>query len=108
VLGDALLTPVMPLVGLALGVALRSTAAATTSALAFVFAPAMISGLLPAWWREHALPYLPGTLSEIVVGSHLPSAPQHGPPVWGAALALAGWLAAFLAVAWLVLESRDA
>jgi len=108
VLGDAGLTPVLPVIAVALGFATRSTAGAVTSVLAVVFTPWILGGVLPAWWRENVLDYLPGAASEAITSGHLENATDGLLAPGLAALVLAAWLAAFLGAAWLALERRDA
>lgn len=107
VLGDGVLTPVLPLIAVALGFALRSTAGAVTSVLAIVFLPGILGGVLPSWWRDNVLGYLPGAAAEAISSGHLESSTATLAPGL-AALVLAGWLVVFLGGAWAVLERRDA
>jgi ABC-2 type transport system permease protein len=108
VLADAALTPVLPVIAVALGFATRSTAGAITSVLGVVFLPWILGGVLPRWWRENALDYLPGAASEAITSGHLETATEGLLAPGAAALVLLGWLALFLGAAWLVLERRDA
>lgn len=108
VLGDGVLTPVLPVIALALGFVTRSTAGAITSVLAIVFMPWILGGVLPSWWQDHVLTYLPGAASEAITSGHLETASDALLAPGVAALVLAGWLALFLAGAWAVLERRDA
>jgi ABC-2 type transport system permease protein len=108
VLGDGALTPVLPVIAVALGFATRSTAGAVTSVLGVVFLPWILGGVLPAWWRENVLDYLPGAASEAITSGHLDSTTDGLLAPGLAALVLAGWLAVFLGAAWLALERRDA
>lgn len=108
VFGDGALTFVLPVIAVALGFATRSTAGAITSVLGVVFLPWILGGVLPRWWRENALDYLPGAASEAITSGHLESATEGLLSPGIAALVLAGWLAVFLGAAWLALERRDA
>ncbi len=108
VLGDGVLTPVLPVIAVALGFATRSSAGAITAVLGVVFLPWVLGGVLPTWWRETAMDYLPGAASEAITSGHLESATEGLLAPGVAALVLAAWLAAFLAAAWLALERRDA
>jgi len=108
VLGDGVLMPVLPVIAVALGFATRSTAGAVTSVLAVIFLPWILGGVLPAWWRENVLDYVPGAASEAITSGHLQSATDGLLAPGVAALVLAGWLALFLGAAWLALEGRDA
>lgn len=101
------LGPFFPLAGLCFGVALRSTAGAITTVLAFIFAPAIFGGLLPSWWDENVADRLPGAAVDSLVYGHLDESLAIMSPA--AALAtLAGWTAFFLAIALVALERRDA
>jgi len=108
VLGDGVLTPVLPVIAVALGFATRSTAGAVTSVLAIVFMPWILGGVLPSWWQDNVLTYLPGAASEAITSGHLAEASSSLLAPGIAALVLAGWVAVFLAAAWAVLERRDA
>ena len=59
VLGSAALAPLFPVIGLALGIALRSTAATIIAVLAVIFAPPFLGGVLPQSWQGDALEYVP-------------------------------------------------
>jgi ABC-2 type transport system permease protein len=107
VLCDGLLAPLLPLMALSLGIALRSTAGALTSVLAFVFAPWIVGGLLPDWWQDNVLGNLPGAAAEAITMGHLPVAESDMAPGL-AAIVVAAWLTAFLGAACTVLERRDA
>jgi ABC-2 type transport system permease protein len=59
VLGSALYLGVTGLLGLGLGAALRSTAAAVAALFGVLFGPQLLVGLLPAEWSDRLYPYLP-------------------------------------------------
>ncbi len=102
VLTDALLAPLLPLAGLALGVVLRSAAGAVGALLALVLLPGVLGAVLPRWWDEHVVALFPAEASEA-----LATGPPGGLGELPAALAVAGWAAALLGAAWLALERRD-
>jgi len=97
---------VFPLMGVSLGFVLRSTASALTSIMAFVFVPGLFGPLLPLWWQENLLRYLPGSAIESLAMAntnsvqHLNAAP--------AAAVVVGWLILALAVAHTTFLRRDA
>ena len=96
-----LLAPQFPLIGMTLGLALRSTAAAIIATLGVLFAPAFVFGLLPSSWQD-AANWFPGAASDGLSGAADGLAP-------GLSLAVVlAWTAAFLAAAWIVFERRDA
>ena len=107
VLGSAALAPLFPVIGLALGIVLRSTAATIIAVLAVIFGPPFLAGVVPQSWQGDALEYLPMAAGDAISIGHLPdSAAGLSPAV--AALIVAGWLAVFLGGAWAVFERRDA
>ncbi len=108
VLGDGGLTFVLPVIAVALSFATRSTAGAVTAVLGVIFLPWILGGVLPQWWRENVLDYMPGAASEAITSGHLESATEGLLAPGAAALVLAGWLALFLGAAWVALERRDA
>lgn len=106
VLGAWLTMPVWPLIGAALGVVLRSTAAAITSTLVFLFAPSIFGGLFPEWWRQNVLAYLPGNAGDsLLVVQRTPGNFYLDPGV--AVAVLIAWLIGFYSVAYLLLKRRD-
>lgn len=107
VLGLGGVTPLFPIIGLSLGVILRSTAGAITTALAILWLPVIFGGMLPVWWQEHVLSLLPGSAVDSFTIGYIVESHMYPDPVVGALIA-AAWLAGFIAVAWLLLERRDA
>ena len=81
VLGTAVLSAQFPLIAMALGFVLRSTAGAVIGVFATLFAPAFLGGLLPAWFNEHVAIYTPGAASDAISIGHLEGA--RGRPVAG-------------------------
>jgi ABC-2 type transport system permease protein len=59
VLGSALYLGAIGLLGLGLGALLRSTAGAVAGLFGMLFAPQLLTGLLPAAWSDRIYPYLP-------------------------------------------------
>lgn len=106
ILGLAIQTPLFPLIGLALGFLLRSTAAAVTAVLALIWLPEILGGLLPIWSRENILSRLPGPSIDSFTIGHLVDSPSYPDPAVGAATAVV-WLVLFLSGAWLALMRRD-
>ena len=103
----SLLGPLFPVIGLCIGVFLRSTAGGITAILALLFAPAIFSGLFPEWWQENVLSLLPGNAGDSVIIGHLQDAPVYlgvGP----ALLVVAAWVAIFVGGAYYVINRRDA
>ncbi|MEA2150312.1 MAG: type transport system permease protein [Solirubrobacteraceae bacterium] len=101
ILVGSVLAPQFPLIGMTLGLALRSTAAAIIATLGVLFAPPFIFALLPGSWQD-AVKYFPGAASDGISGAADGLAPGLS------ALVVLAWLAAFLAVALVVFERRDA
>jgi ABC-2 type transport system permease protein len=107
VLGTGALAAAFPVLGVALGVILRSTVAGITSILALSFVPDVLGGLFPAWWQENIISFLPSqAIRALTVGTVVDSPRYHEPVV--AAVTLAAWVAATLAVAYVLLKKRDA
>jgi ABC-2 type transport system permease protein len=96
-----------PVITLALGFLLRSTAGAVVGILAVLLAPPFLSGLLPAWWGDGIFDYLPGAASDALTIGHLEGAGGGLAPAAAGAVTLA-WTAVFIAAAWVALERRDA
>ena len=86
---------------------LRSTAAAIIAVLVLLFAPPFLGGLLPEWWSDNVLAYVPGPASDAIAIGHLEGAATPLSAGVGVLVVLA-WLALFLGAAWAVLERRDA
>jgi len=107
VLGSAALAPLFPVIGLALGIALRSTAATIIAVLAVIFAPPFVGGMVPESWQGDALEYVPMAAADAISIGHLPDTAAGLSPALGAVV-VAGWLAAFLGGAWAVFARRDA
>lgn len=107
VAGVSLTSPVFPLIGLAFAFLLRSTAGAITAVLGIVFLPDVIGQLLPQWWQENVMVYLPSAASDAITIGHLeqlPFALDLGPAI----AAVVAWVVVFLAVAYVSLVRRDA
>lgn len=102
-----LTTPLFPLIGAALGFILRSTASAITATLALIFAPSIFGGLLPDFWQENMLRFLPGVASDnlIMVDRDPESLTYLASGV--AVVVLIAWLIAFFGAAYGLLRSRD-
>jgi ABC-2 type transport system permease protein len=107
VLGLGVVMPFFPIIGLALGVILRSTAGGITAVLGFLWLPVIFGTTLPLWWRAHVMSLLPGSgLDSITIG-HIEPSPSFSDPVVGAVIA-AVWLAVIVGAAYLVFLRRDA
>ena len=96
-----------PVIALALGFLLRSTAGAVVGILGVIFGPLFLSGLLPSWWGEDLFDYLPGAASDALVIGHLEGSGGGLSPAVAAVVTLA-WMAVFVGAAWAVFERRDA
>ena len=107
VLGSAAVGPLFPIIGLALGIALRSTAATIIAVLAVIFVPPFVGAMVPEKWRGDSLEYVPTAAGDAISIGHLPDTAAGLSPAL-AALVVAGWLAVFLGGAWAVFERRDA
>ena len=85
VLTTGLLYPLLPVIAMALGFALRSAVWAVVSLLVLIFAPAFLGGVLPAWFREDVLVWTPVAASDAIIVGHLPDAADGPFPRRGAA-----------------------
>lgn len=107
VVGISLTSPLFPLIGLAFGFVLRSTAGAITAVLGVLFLPDIIAPLLPAWWQENVLVYLPGAASDAISIGHLEQLP-FALELEPAIAVVVAWTVGFLLLAWVALTRRDA
>jgi len=107
VLGLSIGAPIFPLIGAALAVLLRNTAGAITTVMALIFAPSIFGPLLPAWWQENVLRFLPGPASDNLALFNDSDALLYMAPAAAAAVAV-GWVILFLGAAYVVLTRRDA
>jgi ABC-2 type transport system permease protein len=100
-------SPVFPLLGMVLGVLLRSTAGAITGVFGLIFAPVVIGSVLPDWWQRNIVALLPGPASDAVSIAQLDDSTDYLAP--GLALVvLAIWLTVALGAARVALDRRDA
>ena len=105
ILASWLTTPLFPLIGLALGAILRSTASAITAVLALIFVPGIFGGILPRTWQENLLAYLPGNASDSLLREAKDSVTYLEPVV--AVVAIVAWLTLFFVVACVLISRRD-
>lgn len=97
--------PMFPFIGLCLGTILRSTAAAITATMGLMFVPSMFGGLLPRWWQENILAYLPGNASDTLLQSRTDYATYLEPGV--AIAVILAWTVAFFVLAYVLMVKRD-
>ena len=107
VVGLGAATPLFPIIGLALGVILRSTAGAITAALGILWLPLVFNNMLPLSVQEHVLSRLPGAAIDSVTISHVVQSTTDSPLMVGIALVVA-WLVGFVGIAQVLLQRRDA
>lgn len=105
VIGTGLYLGVVGLFALGLGGILRHTAGAVTTVLGFMLLPTMLGGLLPQWWQDNVVRYLPFNAGGQIMLVDLP--PGSLAPWTGFAI-LCAWAAAALILAIVLLERRDA
>jgi ABC-2 type transport system permease protein len=91
----------MALLGVALGTLLRSTVTAVLTVLALGLGGSLLSGLFPAWVRDHVLYYLPGPVGNRITATD-PA------PVVVDYVALGAWVAVLVLLAFVVIHRRDA
>jgi ABC-2 type transport system permease protein len=101
-----LLGPLFPVLGVAIAILCRSTAAALVTVLALNLAPSAL-GMLPGWWQRNVLSLFPEPASNSLAFGHLELSDLHPHPL-AAALVVAAWVAVSLALARAVFARRDA
>lgn len=107
ILGMSLTTPFFPVIGLALGVLMRSAAGAITAVLGLIWLPVIFGEFLPSWWQTNIISLLPGTAVDSFTIAHLIDEPLFREPLAGMAIACA-WLFAFVGGAYIAFLRRDA
>jgi ABC-2 type transport system permease protein len=107
VLGLGVVMPFFPIVGLALGVLLRSTAGAITAVLGLLWLPEVFGEFLPTWLQKHVLSLLPSNAMDSITNAHIEPSATNVDPVVGAVIAGA-WLVAIVGAAYVALVRRDA
>ena len=107
VFGLGAATALFPVLGLALAVALRSTAGAITAVLGLLWLPQVFGELLPEWAGEHVLRLFAQSGADSMTVAHLAESPIYSDPAVGAAIVVV-WLVAFVGAAYVLLARRDA
>ncbi|MGE3913954.1 MAG: ABC transporter permease subunit, partial [Chloroflexota bacterium] len=107
VIGLGVVMPFFPVVGLALGAVLRSTAGAITTVLGLLWLPLIFGEIMPMWWRENVISLLPGTALDSLTLGHIVESPTYTEPLV-AAVIVAGWLVVLVGAAYLAFVRRDA
>ncbi len=90
--------------GVAAGWVLRSTAGGITAVVVLLHMLPAVGLILPAAVADRVMPWLPGNVVNVLM---TPGPVQGMPPAWAALAALAGYVAAALALASLVVRRRD-
>ncbi len=107
VIGVGATMPFFPVIGLALGILLRSAAGAITTVLGLLWLPVIFGEVLPMWFRENVISLLPSSAVDSFTISHVTSSPTYSDPAVGAVIAGA-WLVAIVGAAYLTFVRRDA
>jgi ABC-type transport system involved in multi-copper enzyme maturation permease subunit len=102
-IGAALYMTVVGLFGLGLGAIVRNTAGGIASFAAIMFVLPPLLNVLPASWNDAASPYLPLAAGEAILATR----PGNHLSPWVGLLLFAGYAAASLAVAAVLLVRRD-
>ncbi len=106
VLGLAAATPLFPVLGMALGVILRSTAGAITAVLGLLWLPQVFGELLPAWPQEHVMSRFPQSAADSLTGGHLVQNAIYPEPMV-AAVTIVVWVLALVGAAHVLVQRRD-
>ena len=107
VLGWGVETAAFALLALSFGVLMRSAAGAITTAIGFIFAPAILGALLPVWVRRDILAYFPASAAEQLSTAQLKTdAVTYLGPLTGGGVLLT-WVAVALVVAFSLMGKRD-
>lgn len=107
VLGLGATMPFFSIIGLALGVLLRSSAGAIATVLGFIWLPVIFGVTLPRWWQENVISLLPGSALDSLTIAHIEPTPSMVDPGVGVVIATA-WFVAIVGAAYLTLVRRDA
>ncbi|WP_370949346.1 ABC transporter permease [Amycolatopsis sp. cg5] len=95
------------LLALSFGVMMRSAAGAIATAIAFIFAPAILGAFLPAWVQRDILAYFPASAAEQLSTAKLDTgAVTYLGPLTGGGVLLT-WVAVALVVAFSLMGKRD-
>ncbi|MBB5850561.1 ABC transporter permease [Amycolatopsis umgeniensis] len=95
------------LLALSFGVMMRSAAGAISTAIAFIFAPAILGALLPTWVQRDILAYFPASAAEQLSAAQLKTdAVTYLGPLTGGGVLLT-WVAVTLMVAYSLMGKRD-
>jgi ABC-2 type transport system permease protein len=105
VVGAGLYLGLIGLLGMALGFIVRSTAAGITILFAILLILPVLADILPDDWARHIVPYLPSEAGQAIMQLR-PSPYSLGP--WTGFALLAGYTAAAVVVAAVLLRRRDA
>jgi ABC-2 type transport system permease protein len=106
VFGLAAVTPLFPVLGMAFGVILRSTAGAITAVLGLLWLPQVFGELLPSWPQEHVMSRFPQSAADSLTGGHLVQNPIYPEPVT-AFVTIAVWVVVLLGAAHVLVQRRD-
>lgn len=106
VLGTAVTSPVLPILGIAMAFLFRSAAIAITVVLALIFMPSFFGELIPERWQEDVLAFLPGNASNSIATGNPDDSPMYLDP-WLAAVVLAVWMLAAIGGTHIMLNRRD-
>ncbi|OAI42321.1 hypothetical protein AYO38_11525 [bacterium SCGC AG-212-C10] len=107
VLGLGLVMPFFPIMGLAFGMLLRSTAGGITTVLGLLWLPQIFGELVPLWFQEHVLSLLPSNGLDSVTIGHIEPSPAFSHPILGGLIA-GTWLVVVVGAAYLAFLRRDA
>jgi len=106
VFGLAVATPLFPVLGMAFGIILRSTAGAITAAIGLLWLPQVFGELLPSWPQEHVMSLFPQSAADSLTGGHLVENPIYPEPAV-AFVTIAVWLVVLLGAAHVLVQRRD-
>ncbi|MGE3075469.1 MAG: ABC transporter permease subunit [Dehalococcoidia bacterium] len=107
VLGLGVTMPFFPILGLAFGFLLRSTAGAITTVLGLLWLPQIFSEVMPVWGREHLISKLPGAGLDSTTIGQMMEAPEYSSFIAGFVIATV-WFVAILGAAYFAFTRRDA
>jgi len=106
IVGAGLYLTVLGWFAMAIGALLRHTAGAITTVIGVVFVLPIIAAFLPASWGQHIHDYLPSVSGSMIAQAHQGANQVLSP--WQGFGVLGGWTALLLAVAFPLLQRRDA